>query len=308
MKNIILIIFGVFLVSFTACEYFENSDTLDSATLEFSISGLPAIPDSMTFVAWFQNEDTSQSKPVIVFSGDAENGNLTYKSEKPLRNLQTAQLFWITVERESLLDTLPPAAPASSRTILGGRFANAAVNLGLGENVFNLDNSSAVYNLLTPTDGSNTNELSGIWFVDSVDQQMTAGLDLPELYSGWRYEGWVEVNGVLISTGRFSLTRGADQRNFFGGASDPLPYPGEDFIDDPSDPPIGLTFPLNLQGAKLYLSLEVNDGRSAGTSPNIILFETTVPATAQSRVSYTLANTAASLPVGNAIIKVDLVQ
>jgi hypothetical protein len=308
MKNIFLIISAILLLILTACDYFEEGDTLDSSTIEFSISGLPAIPDSMTFVAWFENENPAQAEPTIIFEGDAVNGTLNYKSETNLRSLQTAQLFWITVERKSLLDTLPPTTPANSRKILGGRFSNAAVNLGLGENVFNFDNSSVVYNLLTPTDGSNSNELSGIWFVDSVDQEITTGLDLPELFGGWRYEGWVEVNGVLISTGRFNSIIGADQRNIFGGSESPLPFPGEDFINDPSVPPLGLTFPIDLTGAKIFLSLELNDGRNAGTQPGIVLFEGAVPAPAQSRLTYTLNNANSPLPVGNALIKVDLIQ
>jgi hypothetical protein len=305
MKNILLIISGILLFNFTACDYFEHSDTLDSSTIEFSISGLPAIPDSMTFVAWFENEDTSQSVPVILFSGDAENGTLTYNSEKPLRMLQTAQLFWVTIERKSLLDTLPPTAPANSRKILGGRFVTGGCNLGIGENVYNLDNTSAVYNLLTPTDSLNANPLSGIWFVDSLDQVIAPGLNLPELFGGWRYEGWVEVNGILISTGRFSLPRGTDQANLHGSALAPLPFPGQDFI---TNPPAGVTFPINLSGAKVYITLEVNDGRNSGTSAGIIIYEGTVPDPAESRVTYNMANSNPSLPLGNAFIKVDLVE
>lgn len=309
MKNIVLIIFAGSLLFLTACDYFENSDTLNSSTIEFSITGLPAIPDSMTFVAWFENEDTAQAKPTIVFSSDAANGSINYRAEKPLRTLQTAQFFWVTVERKSVVNSnSPPTVPANSRKILGGRFANAGANLGLGEKAFNLDNTSAMFSLLTPTDGAASNELSGIWFVDSVDQGAVAGLKLPELYGGWRYEGWVEVNGTLISTGRFSSTTGVDQRNFFGGSEAPLPFPGEDFLTDPSVPPIGVTFPINLAGAKAYISLVVNDGNNSGTSPGIIIYESTIPNPAQSRVVYNMAMTNASLPVGNAYIKVDLVE
>lgn len=305
MKNILLMISGILLFNFTACDYFEHSDTLNSSTIEFSISGLPAIPDSMTFVTWFENEDTSQSVPVILFSGDAENGTLTYNSEKPLRMLQTAQLFWVTIERKSLLDTLPPTAPVNSRKILGGRFVNGGCNLGIGENIFNFDISSAVYNLLTPTDSLNANPLSGIWFVDSLDQVIAPGLDLSELFGGWRYEGWVEINGILISTGRFSSPRGTDQANLYGSTLPPLPFPGEDFI---ANPPAGVTFPINLSGAKVYITLEVNDNRNAGTSAGIIIYEGTIPNPAESRVTYNMANTNPSLPLGNAFIKVDLVE
>ncbi|HSL88037.1 MAG TPA: hypothetical protein VK870_01900 [Ignavibacteriaceae bacterium] len=305
MNKKLLMLFGISLLFLTACDYFENSDTLDSATIEFNLSGLPVIPDTMAFVAWFENEDPAQTDPVILFSGNAANGNLSYKSEKPLRMLQIAQLFWITVERKSLLDTLPPTIPANSRKILGGRFANASCNLGFGENVFSLDNSSAVFNLLTPTDSLNVTPLSGIWFVDSVSQTITAGLELPELYGGWRYEGWVEVNGVLVSTGRFSSPRGVDQLNEYGSTLDPLPFPGEDFL---ANAPAGLTFPLNLSGAKVYITMEINDNRNAGTSAGIIIFEGTVPNPAQSGVTYTMANANATLPSGDAIIKVDLVE
>ena len=118
-----------------------------------------------------------------------------------LKSLHRAQEFILTVERKAIANdsNLVP----STRKLLAGRFSNAASNLLIGEAVSNIKNVNAGFNLVTPTNGPGTDELSGIWFIDSLTAPV-AGLRLPELYAGWIYEGWVEINSKLVSTGRFS--------------------------------------------------------------------------------------------------------
>ncbi|MCJ7554209.1 MAG: hypothetical protein MUO34_10035 [Ignavibacteriaceae bacterium] len=304
MKNILLTIFGISLLLFTGCDYFENSDTLDSATIEINISGLPAISDTMTYVAWVENEDTSQIKPTIIFAADAVDGNLYYKSEAPLRLIQAAQIFWLSVERDSVI--YDSVFTPSNRRILGGRFSLGGCNLAIGEKALTFDDYSVTFNLLTPTDGPNLNETSGVWFVE-IDTAgvFSTGLNIPELYGGWIYEGWVEVNGQYLSTGRFESFVGADLSKLYGESGTGMPYPGEDFL---TNAPQGITFPLDLSGKIVYISAEVNDGRNYGEAPYIILFEATIPVNPETRVAYEMVNVVSNLPFGNAVIKVDLVK
>lgn len=304
MKNILITIFGVLILLFTGCDYFENGDTLNSSTIEINISGLPALPDTMTYVAWFDNEDT-QIKPLMVYYDDAVNGDFKFKSEMPLSALQQAQLFWLTIEDERRVED--SAFTISTRRVLGGRFSFGSCNLGIAENTINFDGYSVVYNLLTPTDGSNANETSGVWFVE-IDNEggFSTGLNLPVLYGYWIYEGWVEVNGQYLSTGRFRNPVGADLSNLYGASGSVLSFPGEDFLNNP---PAGINFPLDLRGKKLYVSAELRDGRTAGDSPYVILFEATIPSDAQPRTKYEMTkfqNPAG--PFGQAVIKVDLVK
>lgn len=302
MKKLLVILFGVTLFTLHGCEYFENSETLDSSTIEINITNLPVIPDSMTFAAWVEHD--TDLDPTLIMASDAQNGNLYHRSEQPLRLLQLTQTFWLSIEHESVSDD-SVFSPGSDR-ILSGRFTQGNCNLSVAEAVNNFNNVTIEYNLLTPTDGPGTNETSGIWFVE-ID---TSGLfnplsDLPALFPGWIYEGWVEVNGTYLSTGRFSSPAGADMRNAYGGSQSGIPFPGEDFLENA---PAGITFPLDLTGKKVYISLELNDGRTAGDSPYITIFESTVPDPAESMVAYQLAATNEVFPSGDVVIKIDLVK
>ena len=304
MKNILLSIFGIAILLLTGCDYFENSDTIDSATIEINISGLPAIPDTMTYVAWFDNEDT-QIEPVKIYSADADaEGKFYYKSAMALSDIQQAQLFWLSIEEDSLVND--SGFTIGSRRVLGGRFSLGGCNLAIGEQALTFDNYSVTYNLLTPTDGPNLNETSGVWFVEiDTAGEFSTGLNIPELYGGWIYEGWVEVNGKYLSTGRFENPVGADSSKLYGAPGTGLPYPGEDFL---LNAPQDVTFPLDLSGKMVYISAEVNDGRNYGEAPYIILFEATIPVNAETRVAYEMVNAVSNLPFGNAVIKVDLVK
>lgn len=300
MKNKSLIVFVTLLILVASCDYFQNSDTLDLSSVKVSLFGLPSIPDTMTYVGWFDSDDLSPEK-VFVLDAD-QSGNIVYESEKPLKSLHRAQEFVITVERKS--NANDSNLVLSTRKILAGRFSNAASNLLIGEGITNFSNVIAEFNLATPTNRPDAEELSGIWFLDSINAPV-AGLKLPVLYSGWIYEGWVEINSKLVSTGRFSDPKKADLFSAYGGDSTGYNFPGEDFI---KNAPAGLTFPTNLSGAKVYVSIEYKDGRSSGSNPFIIILETTIPASAQSGVTYTLGPSSKALTSGNAIMTIDLVK
>ena len=302
MKSKLLITFALLLI-INGCEYFENGDTLDISTFKTSITNLPVLPDSLIYVGWFESDDYD---PVKVFVLDVNSdGSLNYESEKPFKDLLQAQKFVLTVEDTSVANdsSLTP----SSLIMLEGRFSEAAASLTISSESLDFSNSKAVYNLITPTDSTGTNELSGIWFVDSVETvPIVAGLNLPTLYDGWIYEGWVEMNGQYLSTGRFTSYKGAD---LYSDYSDSLAsgysFPGEDFLINAPD---GLTFPTDLSNAKVIISIEFNDGRTHGEAPLLKIFEATIPSNAESGVSYSLQTTGATLTNGNTYMVIDLVK
>jgi len=302
MKKLFLILV-VSLISFWGCEYFENSTTLNSSSLELNITGLPQLADTLTYVAWFDNDD----KPPVFIKQLTPNdqGNVFFKEEQKLSFLDSAQSFLVTVERKSQLTT--PNFTASSRIVLSGRFTNGICNLALGENFKDFSQSSAKYTLYTPTDGDSlSNPFGGIWFVDSVDaNRTTAGLNLPILTAGWIYEGWIDIGGNKLSTGRFRNPKAADLFNGYSATVASVPFPGEDFINNA---PSGFTFPLNLRGAKSYITLQINDGSTRGNTPGIILFEANIPGDAVSLKSYSMTLKNSSFPKGTAVIKVDLLK
>lgn len=305
MKTYLITAFSILLISLTGCDYFENSDTLNSASLEVNITGLPAIPDTMTYVAWYDNDKTNFD-PIKVFAQDGDaNGNIIFRSEQPMGHLIDAQSFIITIEREAALND-SGFAP-SSRVVLSGRFKTGNCVLDLGEAANQLNDAAAIFTLTTPTNGTGTDELSGVWFIDSLGAAPApvAGLKLPVLYNGWRYEGWAEINGTLVSTGRFTDPEEADLFDEYSSTTAGYPFPGEDFLQNA---PAGLTFPTDLTGQKVFISLERNDGSTSGTTPFVVLFSATVQSPAQDGVSYTMQRTTNSIPGGTAVIKADLLE
>jgi hypothetical protein len=304
MKSKLLVVFTIILFSITGCEYFENGTTLNVNTFQANITGLPALPDSMTYVGWFEREKDNTKYYVKVFVEDAgTDGNISYKSEKDLKSLQEAQQFWLTTEKKLL--AADSVKVPSSRIILAGTFRDASSSLFISQQQSSISTARAVFSIETPTDGDSTNELSGVWFADSVSTNPVAGLNLPALYGGWIYEGWVEINGQYLSTGRFSDPSAKDLFSGYSDVTSGYNLPGEDFL---LNAPSGFTFPLNLSNAKVAVSIEYNDGRTFGDQPYIKIFEATVSASPQSKVSYNLQYTNPVFASGNSYMVVDLVK
>ena len=136
----------------------------------------------------------------------------------------------------------------------------------------------------------------------------TAGLTLATLLpgSGWKYEGWVVINGTPFSTGTFLSPTGADSN-----AASPTystgggpPFPGEDFL---INAPMGATFPVDLTttgtggGATVVISIEPSPDDSAAPF-TLKPLTAMVPAGAADHVAYPMINGAAEFPTGTATI------
>ena len=182
----------------------------------------------------------------------------------------------------------------SSRHFLGGTVTDDAeallsVDHEAGVNA-DLSGAAGSYILGTPTDGANTNETSGIWFIDKSVGIPTAGLDLPELEAegGWIYEGWIKVNDKYYSTGTFYSTTTADDTSRYGSTEQlGHPYPGEDFlINAPSE----LTFPLDLRGKHLMVTLEPEDDFDPDNPMGFILLEAQISTIASEDYTYQMTS------------------
>ena len=83
---------------------------------------------------------------------------------------------------------------------------------------------------------------------------------LPQLPDGWKYEGWVVIDGQPVTTGTFTNTMATDDAAPFSG-SIALPdvngmdgfFPGEDFL---MNAPAGLNFPTDIAGGIAVISVE----------------------------------------------------
>lgn len=166
--------------------------------------------------------------------------------------LENATTFVLSIEPAN--DTDP--APAATK-ILAGDFSGNNASVSSNGIVGDFSASTGTYILATPTDMDDSNEASGVWFLDNSTGSPLSGLNLPTLQSGWKYEGWVVFDGTPISTGTFSAVDMADDNAanspFKGNAGNGPGFPGEDFLQNA---PTGLTFPTDLTGTTIVISVE----------------------------------------------------
>ncbi|MBD0832039.1 anti-sigma factor [Aestuariibaculum sediminum] len=224
----------------------SDDDDNTSNTLTLNLQGLEALGDDFVYEGW-----------IIVNGAPISTGvfsSVTFPQEFTVsaKDLQLATTFVLSIEPKNDTDPAP-----SNTKILAGDFALNQAIINSKAVVGDFSESSGKYILATPTNGNNTNEFSGVWFLDLSSGSPATGLDLPELNSGWKYEGWVVMNGQPISTGTFSSVSGFDDNattsTFKGSINDGPPFPGEDYIQNA---PTGLTFPTDLRGAVTVISVE----------------------------------------------------
>ncbi len=178
--------------------------------------------------------------------------------------------------------------------ILQGPFIDGIASLSVPAPLF-MDQASGSYRVFTPTDGPDTNEGSGAWAVTTDGE---ASLSLPPLNSVYLYEHFMVINGLPVTMGRFLRDDEPDFFNPWSGSQPPPLFPGEDFLQN--DPP-GFTFPADLAGATLLLTLEPINNDSILPSQLIIL-EGTFPGVVTGGETLELTNQTDNFPTGVAVI------
>jgi hypothetical protein len=200
--------------------------------------------------------------------------------------------FVLTLEPSGDTDTIPSLVKP-----LAGDFADDEASLTANLGV-SLGSVSGKYILATPSNGADTNENSGIWFLDPSGP--SAGLTLPDLSStNWVYEGWVVIDGTPVTTGKFNKTDEADVFDDFSSDQGYPPFPGEDFL---TNAPSGLTFPTDISGDKAVISIEPREDNS----PDPFQFKPLVgdiPTDAVDHTAYTLTDMTGSFATGTASFK-----
>jgi hypothetical protein len=217
--------------------------------LTLNIDGLEDLGDNFMYEGWLIVEGSPVSTGV--FSVD-ENGMLSQTAffiEE--ETLEMAEKFVLTIE------PYPDNDPSPSAThILAGDFNMQYADLSVADPAALGDDfsaSSGSYILATPTNGPNTDENSGIWFLDLTSGSPMQGLFLPMLPDGWKYEGWTVIDGIPVTTGTFLYPDSADEEAPYSGPDPGPPFPGEDFL---MNAPSGLTFPTNIAGGTAVISIE----------------------------------------------------
>ncbi len=251
IKNTILAMLALGILT-TSCDS-DDDNAPTTANLTINLTGLEELGNDFVYEGWvivdgapvstgtFSSVDFPQS-----FSVDAD-------------QLSSASTFVLSIE--PAVD--PDPAPAATK-ILAGDFSGSSASVNSNNIVGDLSTSTGKYILATPTDTDDTNEASGVWFLDNSGEAAVQGLDLPTLSDGWVYEGWVVFDGTPVSTGTFTDPNAADNNAatsvFKGDAGNGPGYPGEDFLQNA---PSGLTFPTDLKGKTIVISVEPNPDNSA---------------------------------------------
>jgi hypothetical protein len=287
-RNVLNLFAFIFILAFIGC---SEDDDNPSNNLNLNITGLEDLGPDARYEGWIIVDGSAISTGL--FDVDA-NGNLSETSfEIDASDLDNASTFVLTIEPN------PDPDPAPSDVhILAGDFNGESASLNIHHGAALANDFSGImgqYILATPTDGMDNNENSGVWFLSLESGSPSAGLDLPSLPNGWAYEGWAVIDGQPISTGVFTSASGADDASIFSGAMPGPPFPGEDFLQNA---PAGLSFPTDLSGATIVVSVEpVPDNSPAPFTLKPLVHNT--PANAQDHVTFDMDQNL-TFPMGNA--------
>jgi len=232
-----------------------NSPPDNTGNLEVNMNGLEDLGPDFVYEGWLVVNGETVSTGT--FSVDGE-GNLSQTSFSANNNdLASASKFVLTIE--PAVDSDP--APSAQKLIAGdfsGDMASMAVDVAPGVGDFSA--SGGTYFLRTPTDeqpgsANNGNDVYGVWF-GTPGMPPTSGLSLPNLPTGWTYEGWVVTENGPLSTGTFNSFDERDSGNPYSGTENNMgpPIPGEDFFINSSG--TADDFPIDMRGKTVVVSVE----------------------------------------------------
>ncbi|MEZ5033947.1 MAG: hypothetical protein R2796_03070 [Chitinophagaceae bacterium] len=285
------IITALFLFSaiFIGCK----KNKMTTSKLNLNITGLQDLGANYKYEGWIIVNGGPVSTGTFTVDGS---GNLSKTSfDVDADQLSMASDFVLTIEPFPDVDPSP-----SSTHIVAGSFSGNTAAVSIADSKAlgtNFASATGKYILATPTNGSGTNEKSGIWFLDLGSGSPMQGLQLPVLPSGWMYEGWTVIGGQPVTSGRFTSAMGADLSAPFSSTMNPgPPFPGEDYLQNA---PSGLTFPTDISGGVAVISVEPEPDNS----PMPFLLKPLVgmiPTGAMDHTTYNMSLNLSTLPSGTA--------
>ena len=253
MKKTQLILMALMgMVIFSSCKKDEDTEPQAMKSIDLNISGLENLGSDFVYEGWLIVDGAPQSTGT--FTVDAS-GNLSKSTFEVMESyVDAATQFVLSVEPTIDSDPMPAATK-----ILAGAFSGNSADVDISP-VGDFMDAAGKYILATPTNGADNDENSGIWFLDLATGAPTTGLNLPTLPDGWKYEGWVVINGMPVTTGTFTNVMATDEAAPFSGSMK-LPdvngmdgfFPGEDFL---MNAPSGLNFPTDIAGGTAVISVE----------------------------------------------------
>ena len=255
IKNVLKFVFVTLLLVTASCSD-DDDNGITTANLTLNVAGLEDLGANYVYEGW-----------IIVNGVPVSTGTFTSTATGQTFSVDTTQLaaatrFVLSIEPAGEIGT--DAATPSDTKLVVGDFAGDTATISIGTvGDFSTTSPAGTFFLRAPTDepsgtDNNGNDESGIWF-GTPGAPPTPALTLPTLEAGWKYEGWVVVDGVgPLSTGTFTAFDVADDNagdagSFSGTENAGPPIPGEDFFNNA---PTGFTFPLDIRGRTVVISVE----------------------------------------------------
>ncbi|WP_353779538.1 anti-sigma factor [Winogradskyella sp. 3972H.M.0a.05] len=231
----------------TSCSSDDDNNTTTLDSLILNLTGLEALGDDFVYEGW-----------IIVDGAPVTTGRFSSVDFPQTFSVDATQLASATAFVLTIEPTVDPDPGPAATKILSGDFSGSSATVNSNAQVADFSTADGKYILATPTDGGNdTDEYSGVWFLDNSSGTAVTGLTLPALQAGWAYEGWAVIDGTPVSTGTFTDPSIADDNaatsSFKGDVNNGPNYPGEDFLQNA---PAGLTFPTDLRGMTVVITVE----------------------------------------------------
>lgn len=253
-------------------------------SMQVSFDGLAPLGDGGDYELWFIDAD---GNPVSggVFDTDA---GTTMEFELP-DGVPDAVEVKVSVETD---DDPAPSSTIVLSGVLDGTSAELVADIA------DFSDASGQYILATPTDGTGSpeNERAGVWWTAIPRAQ---SLFLPELSEGWEYEMWQVIDGQALTGGKFTNPFAPDQAAPFSGPDPAPPLVGEDYLINAPD---GFTFPVDLRGMEVFISVEPIPDPSPASS-GIVPLSGIIPADAIDHTHYFVDNVSSSrMPSGTLTI------
>ncbi len=232
----------------------KKDEVTPQSELTLNIAGLDDLGADFMYEGWIIVDGTPVSTGTFAVDGSGKLSATTFKLDESV--LSAATKFVLSIEPVPDTDASP-----SATKLMVGEFSNSSAQLSTATVGADFESAWGKYIIATPTGtGAENEKFSGIWFLDNSSGMAQAGLGLPTLAAGWKYEGWVVIDGTPVSTGTFTNVSAADDSGAFSGSNPGPSFPGEDLL---TKAPSGLTFPTDLRGKTAVISIEPSPDNSS---------------------------------------------
>jgi len=202
-----------------------------TAHLSLDLHGLEDLGADWAYEGWLIVDGAPVSTGVFTVDGGGVQSQTTFPTE--VSSLDAISTFVLTIEPVPDSDPAPSDVHILGGDVVGGRASLTIDHMAALGTDFSMSTGS--YILAAPSGGGSAPYVNGIWWLDPAGPSAT--LELPELPTGWEYEGWVVGAEGPISTGRFTSASGEDSDGTGpdAGPEPGPPFPGQDFVDPAID-------------------------------------------------------------------------